>query len=136
MDKETIFIKVNNVANIPFQADPGSAGYDIRSSENVVIAPFETKKIMTGIVLELPFHLYAEVKPRSGMTLKGIITNYGLIDPSYRGQIGVIMTNLSNVKQQINVGDRIAQLLFGKVTRVQFIENNRGEAGFGSTGQK
>src|ERR1700674_3779023 len=118
------------------------AGMDLRSVERVVLAPGVAQGIPTGIAIELPGGYEAQVRPRSGMALKHSITvNFGTIDPGYRGEIRVVMFNLSGADYVIEKGDRIAQLVVARYEPVEWEEGDalgdsqRGEGGFGSSGR-
>jgi dUTP pyrophosphatase len=123
-----------------------SAGMDLRANitEKIILKPLERKLIGTGLYIELPAGYEAQVRPRSGLALKKGITvlnSPGTIDADYRGEIGVILINLSNEDFMIENGDRIAQLVIAKHERAEWIltenlaETTRGEGGFGSTGK-
>jgi dUTP pyrophosphatase len=118
------------------------AGMDLRSVERVVLAPGVAQGVPTGIAIELPAGYEAQVRPRSGMALKHSITvNFGTIDPGYRGEIRVVMFNLSPGDYVIEKGDRIAQLVVARYEPVEWEEGDdlgetrRGEGGFGSSGR-
>jgi len=122
-----------------------SAGLDIRAflDQPLIIKPLERALIKTGLYIELPKSYEAQVRSRSGLALKKGITvlnSPGTIDADYRGEIGVILINLSNEKFNISTGDRIAQLVVSKHERVDWElsksldQTNRGDRGFGSTG--
>ena len=122
-----------------------SAGMDLRAnlSESIILKPFERTLVKTGLFMELPVGYEAQVRPRSGLALKKGITvlnSPGTIDADYRGEIGVILINLSNEDFVIENGERIAQLVIAKYEQAEFIEVNelsetsRGTGGFGSTG--
>lgn len=124
-----------------------SAGMDIRANltEAVMLAPLERAIIKTGLFIELPIGYEAQVRPRSGLAAKNGITVLnapGTIDADYRGEIGVILVNLSNVTFVVENGERIAQLIIAKHDRADWSEvqelshTARGEGGFGSTGVK
>ena len=124
-----------------------SAGMDIRASitENITLKPHERKLIKTGIFIELPSGYEAQVRPRSGLALKKGITvlnSPGTIDADYRGEVGVILINLSLEDVIIQDGDRVAQMVIAKHeeaewTEVDILDNSqRGVGGFGSTGTK
>ena len=143
----TIQVKVINKGDqpLPTYETAHSAGLDLRAalSEAVVLAPGERDLIPTGLALEIPPGYEAQVRPRSGLALKRGLTLLnapGTIDADYRGEVGVIMINLSTEEQCISPGDRIAQLIFAPVTRGEWIEveqlaeTERGSGGFGSTG--
>ena len=120
---------------------------DIRAflEQPIEIAPMERKLVPTGLFLEIPEGFEAQVRPRSGLALKQGITclnSPGTIDADYRGEIGVILINLSAEKQVIQSGDRIAQLVFQSVTKINWQPSDqlsitvRNEGGFGHTGKK
>ncbi len=122
-----------------------SAGMDLRANleESVIIGPLERILITTGLFIELPAGFEAQVRTRSGMALKkglSVLNSPGTIDADYRGEIGVILVNISNEDQKINDGDRIAQLIVAAVKQPKLIEvkelnkTTRGTGGFGSTG--
>ena len=122
-----------------------SAGMDLRANleETVIIGPLERILITTGLFIELPAGFEAQVRTRSGMALKkglSVLNSPGTIDADYRGEIGVILVNISNEDQKINDGDRIAQLIVAAVKQPKLIEvkelnkTTRGTGGFGSTG--
>lgn len=140
-------VKIINKSNnpIPEYATSLSAGVDLRSSIYVLIDAFDSAIVPTGLHIELPEGYEAQVRPRSGLALKHQITvlnSPGTIDADYRGEIGVIIINHSDVPFSIEPGDRIAQLVFSKYERAEFIEveelseTERGEGGFGHTGNK
>lgn len=133
--------------SLPKYETSASAGVDLRAnlSESIVLKPFERVLVKTGLFLEIPEGFEAQVRPRSGLALKNGITvlnSPGTIDADYRGEVGVILVNLSNEEFEIENGERIAQLVFAKVEQANWInvetlsETSRGEGGFGSTGVK
>ena len=122
-----------------------SAGMDIRAniSESIVLNPLERAIIKTGLFMSLPMGLEAQVRPRSGLAAKKGITvlnSPGTIDADYRGEVGVILINLSRDCFTVNNGDRIAQLVIARHEQIKWKEvtvldeTDRGEGGFGSTG--
>jgi len=124
-----------------------SAGMDLRAvlKDLVELGPLERRVIPTGLFIQLPTGVEAQVRPRSGLAAKQGITvlnSPGTIDADYRGEIGVILVNLSNERVVISAGDRIAQLVIAKHERADWVEvskldpTQRGEGGFGSTGNK
>lgn len=124
-----------------------SAGVDIRANidQPMTLQPLERALIKTGLFLELPHGFEAQVRPRSGLALKKGITvlnSPGTIDADYRGEVGVILINLSNEPFLVEDGERIAQLVFAKYEQAEWIpveilsETERGAGGFGSTGLK
>lgn len=130
---------------LPARATPQAAGYDIRSAEaDLELAPGETRAVGTGLVMELPQGIECQVRPRSGLALKHGITlpnSPGTIDPDYRGEVKVILTNLGEHPFPIARGDRIAQLVFARFEAPLVEEGEglsgtgRGAGGFGSTGR-
>ncbi|MEO7047225.1 MAG: dUTP diphosphatase [Ferruginibacter sp.] len=144
---ESISIKViNKSANeLPAYATQGSAGMDIRASltEPVILSSLERQLIPTGIYMEIPMGFEVQVRPRSGLAFKNGITclnTPGTIDSDYRGELKVLLINLSNDPQTINNGDRIAQLIVAKVEQAELIlvqqlnDTVRADGGFGHTG--
>ncbi|MEO5646995.1 MAG: dUTP diphosphatase [Chitinophagaceae bacterium] len=137
---------VNHSKNeVPAYATPGSAGMDLRANlpGQMRLQPFERFLTPTGIYLEIPQGYEAQVRPRSGLAIKQGVTclnSPGTVDSDYRGELKVILINLSNEEQLINNGDRIAQLIFAKVEQVelelvqQLNTTERGSGGFGHTG--
>lgn len=124
-----------------------SAGMDLRAnlSEPIVLEPLQRALIPTGLFMELPIGYEAQVRPRSGLALKKGITclnSPGTIDADYRGEIGVILANLSNETFVVENGERIAQMVIAKHERAEWVEvevlseTERGTGGFGSTGVK
>lgn len=130
---------------LPSYETAGSAGMDIRANlDNVIsIGPLERVLIKTGLFIELPIGCEAQIRTRSGMALKkglSVLNSPGTIDADYRGEIGVILVNISNERQEINNGDRVAQMVIAKVEQPELLEvkelnkTKRGAGGFGSTG--
>lgn len=128
---------------IPKYQTYGSAGCDLKSVEDKVIWPGERALIGTGIRLEIPFGIAAQVCPRSGLAIKygvTVLNSPGIIDNDYRGEIKVILHNSGKEEFIIKKGDRIAQLLFFPIMQAIFqkaeevSETQRGDGGFGSTG--
>ncbi|MEO9076281.1 MAG: dUTP diphosphatase [Gelidibacter sp.] len=142
-------IKIINKSNhdLPNYETIASAGMDLRAnlSESRILKPLERSIVGTGLFIELPIGYEAQVRPRSGLAAKKGITILnapGTIDADYRGEIGVILVNLSNEDFEIVNGERIAQLVIAKHERAEWLsvenlsETVRGEGGFGSTGNK
>lgn len=130
---------------LPKYETVASAGMDLRASisEPILLKPLERALVKTGLFIELPLGYEAQVRPRSGLALKkgiSVLNSPGTIDADYRGEIGVILINLSNEDFVIENGERIAQMIIAKHEQAQFIEVNelsetsRGAGGFGSTG--
>ncbi|MEB8328195.1 dUTP diphosphatase [Flavobacteriaceae bacterium KMM 6897] len=142
-------IKIINTSNhpLPHYESLASAGMDLRASitEAVTLQPLGRAIVPTGLFIELPVGFEAQVRPRSGLAAKKGVTVLnapGTVDADYRGEIGVILVNLSNVPFTVENGERIAQLVIAKHERAEWIEvqelteTERGEGGFGSTGVK
>jgi dUTP pyrophosphatase len=146
---QTITVNIINRSENPgpSYATAGSSGMDIRASleQPLTLQPFERFLTPTGLFIELPEGVEAQIRPRSGMAIKQGITclnSPGTIDSDYRGEVKVILINLSNTVQVINNGDRIAQMVIAKTERAdlflvqQLNETERGDGGFGHTGVK
>ena len=142
-----VHIKIVNQSNnkIPDYATPGSAGMDIRANlqDTITLHPLQRQMVPTGLFIQLPEGYEAQVRPRSGLANKKGITclnSPGTVDSDYRGEIKVILINLSDTAQIIEHGDRIAQMIIAKVEKAkwelaeQLNETQRGEGGFGHTG--
>lgn len=142
-------IKIINVSDnaLPAYETKGSAGMDLRASlsEPVKLKPLQRTLIPTGIHIELPQGYEAQIRPRSGLAIKkglSLLNTPGTIDSDYRGEIKVILINLSNETTQIHNGERIAQMIIAKYEQATLIEVNelseteRGAGGFGHTGVK
>ncbi len=139
-----IINKSNNA--LPAYETASSAGMDLRAfvDADVVLKPFERKLIPTGLYIELPDGYEAQIRPRSGLAIKSGITvlnSPGTIDADYRGEIKVILINLSQDDFTIKSGDRICQMVIAKHEKAEFVEVNeiseteRGAGGFGHTGK-
>lgn len=133
--------------DLPNYETIASAGMDLRANiiEPITLKPLERTIVKTGLFIELPIGYEAQVRPRSGLAAKKgvtVLNSPGTIDADYRGEIGVILVNLSNDDFVIENGERIAQLIIAKHERAEWIEVEtltetlRGEGGFGSTGVK
>ena len=142
-------IKIINKSQheLPNYETLASAGMDLTAniSEAITLQPLERAIIKTGLFLELPIGFEAQVRPRSGLAAKNGVTVLnapGTIDADYRGEVGVILVNLSNVPFTIENGERIAQMIIAKHERAEWelvaklSSTERGEGGFGSTGVK
>lgn len=139
---------INQSTNpLPKYETEGSSGMDLRANlkEPVTLQPLERTLIPTGLFIELPLGFEAQVRPRSGLAIKQGITclnTPGTIDADYRGEIKIILINLSNEIQSVHHGDRIAQMVIQKVEQIEWdpateLEaTNRSAGGFGSTGKK
>ncbi len=145
---KTIAIKIINKSgnSLPEYATKGSSGMDIRANieQPLLLQSLERKLVDTGLFLEIPVGYEAQIRPRSGMAIKQGITclnTPGTIDADYRGEVKVILVNLSMDPQTIAPGERIAQMVFQKVEMVELVEVEvigetvRGAGGFGHTGK-
>lgn len=141
-------VKIVNLSGnpIPAYSTEHSAGMDLRAytEESVTIMPLKRALIKTGLFIQIPEGYEAQVRPRSGLALKNGITvlnTPGTIDSDYRGEIGVILANLSDEPFVVNNGDRIAQMIIARYEKAELIqvetldETVRGEGGFGHTGK-
>jgi len=142
-------IKIINKSEheLPSYQTTASAGMDLRANnqEPVELKPLERAIIPTGIYIELPSGYEAQIRPRSGLAAKkgiSLVNSPGTIDADYRGEIGVIMVNLSNEPFTVEKGERIAQMVIAKHEQAKWVlvdelgESERGAGGFGSTGVK
>lgn len=142
-------IKIINQSNnvLPAYETEASAGMDLRAflTETLTIKPMERKLIPTGIFIELPIGFEAQIRPRSGLAYKHGITvlnSPGTIDADYRGEVKVLLINLSNENFEVNTNDRIAQMIISKHEQAEWIEveilsdTARGAGGYGHTGVK
>lgn len=152
-NKKVKFEKLCKEAKQPFKARDSDAGYDLSSVERVSILPGQRKLIKTGIKIQIPEGYYGRIAPRSGLALKnGIDVFAGVVDQGYTGELGVILYNSNQPNStgdglfkpdgtlEINIGDRIAQLIIEPYINVDFVEcdfdpTSRGENGFGSSGK-
>lgn len=141
-------VKIVNKSNhrLPEYATPGSAGMDLKANidEPFVLKPLERQIVPTGLFIALPDGYSADIQPRSGLAAKYGVTvanSPGLCDPDYRGEIKVILINLSNENFVVNPGERIAQLVIRHFEKVEWNEvatldeTERGKGGFGHTGK-
>lgn len=118
------------------------AGWDLRATDKTIIKPFETAVINTGVCIEIPEGYSGDIRPRSSMNIKGLLTHYGTVDVGYTGEIKVAITNLTNEDYVINQYERMAQLVINKINgdnNIEFVDElsrtERGNSGFGSTGR-
>ena len=137
------FRKIHPDAVLPSYAHPSDAGMDVRSVEDLTLAPGKRALVHTGLVMLLPPQYEAQVRPRSGLALKNgvtVLNSPGTIDSGYRGEVGVILINLGDVDFTVRKGDKVAQLVIAPVTQPDVVEvseideTDRGAGGFGSTG--
>jgi dUTP diphosphatase len=142
-------IKIVNKSThpLPHYGTEASAGVDLRANitEPITLKPLERTLIKTGLFIELPVGYEAQVRPRSGLAYKHgltVLNTPGTIDADYRGEIGVILVNLSNEEFTIENGERVAQMVIAKHEQAEWnlveelSETDRGAGGFGSTGKK
>tara|TARA_B100001094_G_C18124527_1_gene768722 strand:- start:364 stop:801 length:438 start_codon:yes stop_codon:yes gene_type:complete len=144
-----VLVSVQNQSNfdLPTYATKASSGVDLKAAVDtpVSLEPMERRIIQTGLKIALPEGYEAQIRPRSGLAAKygiTVLNSPGTIDADYRGEIGVILVNLSNTSFTIQPGDRIAQMVVAKFEQIDWLPMNelsdtkRGEGGFGSTGKK
>lgn len=149
LNSEKLKVKIINKSNnpLPFYQTHLSSGVDLYANikSPVKLKPLQRELISTGIFLELPENIEAQVRPRSGLSAKNgvtVLNTPGTIDSDYRGEIKVILVNLSNEDFTVTHGMRIAQLVFAEIIRINLISTSeinvteRGEGGFGHTGIK
>ncbi|MEI8389931.1 MAG: dUTP diphosphatase [bacterium] len=138
--------RLENNSQLPFYATEGAAGMDLTAgiSEPLEFKPFERIIVPTGIIIELPVGYEAQVRPRSGLSIKfgmTLINCVGTIDEDYRGEVCVPMINLSNEIYVIQPGERIAQMIISEIQKAEIVEvveltsTARASGGFGSTGK-
>ncbi|MEN9963815.1 MAG: hypothetical protein RL582_910 [Bacteroidota bacterium] len=148
MHNQEVKVKIINTSNLPNPeyATEGAAGMDIKAhiEEPIVLKSLQRKAVPTGIFVEIPHGFEIQIRPRSGMALNHGITclnSPGTIDSDYRGEIKVILANLSDADYTIQNGDRIAQMVLASVEKLtwenvsEINESNRGSGGFGHTGK-
>ena len=137
------FRKIHPDAVLPSYAHPSDAGMDVRSVDDLTIAPGKRALVHTGLVMLLPPMYEAQVRPRSGLALKSgvtVLNTPGTIDSGYRGEVGVILANFGDADFHVKKGDKIAQIVIAPVTQPEIVETtevdetDRGSGGFGSTG--
>lgn len=141
-------VKVINKSkhSLPAYETPASAGMDLRANldESITLSPLERAMVPTGLFIELPIGYEAQVRPRSGLAWKHgltVLNSPGTIDADYRGEIKVVLVNLSNEAFEIKDGERIAQMVVAEHSRIEWVsadaleETQRGAGGFGSTGK-
>lgn len=147
MDKVEVKIINNSGHSLPAYSTESSAGMDVRAclKEPVVLQPLQRALIPTGLRIQLPQGYECQIRPRSGLALKhgiSLVNTPGTIDADYRGEIGVIMINLSNEPFTVNDGERICQMVVTRYSHTTWIpveqldDTERGDGGFGHTGRK
>ena len=148
-NKNNMKVKIINTSSnpLPHYATVGSAGVDLRANieESIILESLERKVIPTGLYIELPIGYEAQIRPRSGLAFKkglSIPNAPGTIDSDYRGEIGVILINLSKEPIEITPGERVAQMVIAKYEQIEWeqvevlSDSDRGAGGYGSTGKK
>ena len=141
--------KIINTSNnpLPSYQTEGSAAMDLMANlkEKRTLKPLERMLVPTGIYISIPKGYEAQVRPRSGLAIKSgisVLNSPGTIDSDYRGEVGIVLINLSNKNFIVNNGDRIAQLIVTSFSKISWVESksldttDRGDGGFGSTGLK
>ncbi len=145
MEKVIVKVTLENGVEKPVYMTEGAAGMDVRANitEPITLGSLDRVLVPTGIKMEIPLGYEVQVRPRSGLALKhgiALVNSPGTIDSDYRGEVGIIMINLSKEEFVINPNERIAQLVLGKVYLMDFVEDDlseteRGAGGFGHTGK-
>lgn len=137
----TVWYKLGLDERAPMRASPGAAGFDLFAAEDATLLPGATVAVGTGVALEIQPGLEGQVRGRSGLALQGVLCHFGTVDSDYRGEVKVILHNLSPRPYAVVRGDRIAQLVFAAVADVQLeaaetlSPTARGAGGLGSTGR-
>ena len=143
MKEPTVLVRLLKNVPMPVRRTAGSAGFDLAAAEPRTIPAHGFASVGTGIALEMPKGLEAQVRPRSGLAANhgiGILNSPGTIDADYRGEVKVILFNCSGRSYRVRPGDRICQLVFSRVVGVRLRQTDRlsrttrGPGGFGSTG--
>lgn len=148
---KTVSIKIVNNSDYPLPEYQtiGSAGVDLRANidGNLIILPHRVYQIPTGVFLEIPVGMEAQIRARSGLALKhglSLVNGIGTIDADYRGEIKIILINLLDKPYQLEPGERIAQMVFSEYIKADFVEvstiddleiSKRGDGGFGHSGK-
>jgi dUTP pyrophosphatase len=134
-------VRYSDDATLPRRAHPEDAGWDLASAESLEIPAGEWRLVNTGIGITVPPGTYGRIAPRSGMSMKGIVVNAGVVDRSYTGLVKVLLHNLSHQPFAVAKGDRVAQLVLERIAAdAELVEvttleqSERGDGGFGSTG--
>jgi dUTP pyrophosphatase len=129
-------------ARAPSRNSNLDAGHDLHASEEVIIPARTRRLVSTGLKVQIPSDCYARVAPRSGLAVKSVDVGAGVVDSSYRGIVKVLVINNKDEEFNVNIGDRIAQLIleriynddFSVVSETELSDTTRGDGGFGSTG--
>ncbi len=140
-----LLVLLRRLANVPIPAKQtrGSSGFDLAASADCTIPAHGFGTVRTGLVVEMPAGVEAQVRPRSGLASVhgiGVLNSPGTIDSDYRGEVKVVLFNMSALPYKVKAGDRIAQLVFSRALSVEFKERSglsdteRGDGGFGHTG--
>jgi dUTP pyrophosphatase len=142
-DSVEIRVRLLPGGQMPERHSTGAAGFDLRSAEDAVVHARGFASVGTGIAIELPADTEAQVRPRSGLALRhgiSVLNSPGTIDSDFRGEVRVILFNVSDRDFAVNKGDRVAQMVFGRLADVRLVETEqlsdtqRGAGGFGHTG--
>ncbi len=144
---QTVKVINKSAYELPKYETLNAAGLDVRANitEPIILKPLERTLVPTGLYVEIPEGYEIQVRPRSGLAAKhgiSLVNSPGTIDPDYRGEIKIILVNLSNNDFELKPGERVAQLVVAQFTRIEWkevdslSETSRGEGGFGSTGVK
>ncbi|MBN2538284.1 dUTP diphosphatase [candidate division WOR-3 bacterium] len=143
MKSQRVRVRLLAGGNLPARQTPGSSGFDLAAAEECVVGPGSWRVVRTGIALELPDGLEAQVRARSGLAARhgvGVLNGPGTVDSDYRGEVKVVLFNLGRDPFDVQPGDRIAQLVFASLTPVELepcdelSSTGRASGGFGHTG--
>lgn len=134
--------RLTDTAKLPYKQHDDDAGFDLSSDEDFTIEPWSKYLVSSGICFTVPPGTYGQIAPRSGMSMKGVFVNAGVIDRNYTGEVKILLFNMTSEPLTFNKGDRVAQLIVKKIENPKVIDSvhgldvtDRGDGGFGSTGQ-
>ena len=134
--------RLTDTAKLPYKKHDDDAGFDLSSDENFTIKPWDKYLVSSGICFTVPRGTYGQIAPRSGMSMKGVFVNAGVIDRNYTGEVKILLFNMTSEPLTFKQGDRVAQLIVKKIENPKVMDTDdgledtdRGSGGFGSTGQ-
>lgn len=134
--------RLTDTAKLPSKKHDDDAGFDLSSDEDFTIEPWNKYLVSSGICFTVPPGTYGQIAPRSGMSMKGVFVNAGVIDRNYTGEVKILLFNMTSEPLTFKQGDRVAQLIVKKIENPKVVEcvegltaTDRGSDGFGSTGQ-
>lgn len=134
--------RLTDTAKLPYKKHDEDAGFDLSSDEDFTIEPWSKYLVSSGICFTVPQGTYGQIAPRSGMSMKGVFVNAGVIDRNYTGEVKILLFNMTSEPLAFKQGDRVAQLIVKKIENPKVVDcinglqsTDRGSGGFGSTGQ-